>query len=206
MPFHTTNSEEVNYWASSALFNLGYYASCVHANIHVLHYLMTAALDESSRDFRAMSEWAKFYATNIPVKYGQVSDLLIRKQPDLLNILNIPPTGYEETVKDTYALLTGSSGVGANGDKLHRILTELLNMWVNNPTNYVKKMINIPKEKMEKAGMLTEFMKHHELVPGYARGVKEALKNTDEDKFGIAEERLKVSYGNCNKLASVFCL
>ncbi len=62
------NHEEVDRWASSALFNLSYYASCVHANIHVLHYILTAALDESSRDFGAMNEWAKFYSTHVPAK------------------------------------------------------------------------------------------------------------------------------------------
>jgi len=192
-----TSIEDIDYWASSALFNLGYYASCVHANIHVLHYLMTAALDESSQDFEAMNEWAKFYATNIPVKYEQVGKLLIRNQPNLLDIL-VEGRGNAGTVADTYALLTGSSGFGANGDKLRPILMELLNMWVNNPTNYVEKMINIPKDVMEQAGILTEFMKHHNLVPGYARGVKEALKATDEVKFGIAEKRLKVYLERCS--------
>ena len=193
-------SEEVDKWASSALFNLGYYASCVHANMHVLHYLMTAALDESSKEFDAMNEWASFYATNIPNKYGQVSDLLIRKQPELTDLL---VQGNDGTVKDTYALLTGSSGFGANGDKLRLILTKLLNVWTNDPTNYIANMLQVPKDKLVKAGILTEFMKHHDLVPDYAREIAEALKNTDEDKFGIAEDRLKVS--NCNLLTFVLC-
>eukprot|EP00957_Ditylum_brightwellii_P206749 15349808-Ditylum_brightwellii.AAC.1 len=55
---------------------------------------------------------------------------------------------------------------------------------------------------MEKAGILTEFMKHHNLVPGYAREVKEALKNTDEVKCGIAEERLKVYLKRCSGIRS----
>mmetsp|Transcript_13208 Transcript_13208/g.19769 ORF Transcript_13208/g.19769 Transcript_13208/m.19769 type:complete len:551 (-) Transcript_13208:139-1791(-) len=192
-------SEEVDKWASSALFNLGYYASCVHANMHVLHYLMTAALDESSKEFDAMNEWASFYATNVPNKYGQVSDLLIRKQPKLTDLL---VQGNDGTVKDTYALLTGSSGFGANGDKLRLILTKLLNVWTNDPTNYIANMLQVPKDKLVKAGILTEFMKHHDLVPDYAREIAEALKNTDEDKFGIAEDRLKIYLKRCSGFTS----
>ncbi len=83
--------------------------------------------------------------------------------------------------------------VGANGEKLRPILSKLLNMWVSDPTNYLGNMMNVPKEKLMEAGILTEFMKHHDMVPDYARDVTKALKNTDEDKFGIAEDRLKVS-------------
>ncbi|KAL7524099.1 hypothetical protein ACHAXR_000438, partial [Thalassiosira sp. AJA248-18] len=119
-----SGDDDVEKWASSALFNLGFYASCVHADIHILHYLLTAGLDFSSQGFGAMNEWAKFYATNIPAKYTQVSDLLIRSQPPITDLLTV---GNSETVKDTYALLTGSSGFGANGDKLRPILTNLLN-------------------------------------------------------------------------------
>ena len=137
-------SEEVDKWASSALYNLGYYASCVHANIHVLHYLMTAALDESSKEFDAMNEWARFYATNIPLKYAQVGDLLIRKQPELFpDVLGQGNAGT--AVKDTYAILTGSSGFGADGNKLRLILSKLLNRWTKDPTNYLDNMLEVPR-------------------------------------------------------------
>jgi len=154
---------------------------------------MTAALDETSRDFEAMNEWAKFYATNVPDKYGQVGNLLIRGQPNVVDVLvggGADPVGL---TLDTYAILTGSSGFGANGEKLRPILLKLLNMWTNDPTNYLGNMMNVPKDKLLEAGVLTEFMKHHDMVPDYARDVAEALKHTDEVKFGIAEDRLKVS-------------
>eukprot|EP00984_Skeletonema_dohrnii_P017344 scaffold7873_cov111-Skeletonema_dohrnii-CCMP3373.AAC.3 len=195
-----SNSEEVDKWASSALYNLGYYASCVHANIHVLHYLMTAALDESSKEFDAMNEWASFYATNIPFKYEQVSNTLIRKQPDLLALFGSGDAGT--AVQDTYALLTGSSGFGADGDKLRLILSRLLNTWTNDPTNYLDNMVQVPKDRWKRAEILTEFMKHHDLVPDYAREIAKALKSTDEDKFGIAEDRLKTYLKRCSGFTS----
>jgi len=193
------DSDEVDKWASSALFNIGFYASSVHANIHVLHYLLTAGLDFSSQDFEAMNEWAKFYATNIPEKYGQVGALLIRGQPNIGELLKKGDAG---TVLDTYALLTGSSGFGADGDKLRGILSVLLNTWVEHPTSYLDNMMNIPKEKMEEAGILTEFMKHHDLVPKYARDVRSALEHTDKDKFVVAENRLEVYFKRCAGLNS----
>jgi len=199
-----SDEEEFDYWASSALFNLSYYASCVHANIHVLHYILTAALDESSRDFGAMNEWAKFYATNIPDKYLEVSMVLIRDQPN--NILNILPPLSPDTscdvVHDTYALLTGSAGYGADGEMLRSILEKLLNVWTSDPTNYLENMLNVPKEKMMEAGVLTEFMKHHDMIPDFARDVAEALKSTDGDKFGIAEDRLKLYLKRCSGITS----
>ncbi len=154
---------------------------------------MTAALDETSRDFEAMNEWAKFYATNIPDKYAQVGDILIRGQPNVVDLLAGGGKNPAGLAKDTYALLTGSSGFGANGEKLRPILVKLLNVWTNDPTNYLENMMNVPKERLLEAGVLEEFMKHHDMVPHYARDVAEALKHTDEVKFGIAEDRLKVS-------------
>ncbi len=192
-----SDKEELDHWASSALFNLSYYASCVHANLHILHYILTAALHESSRDFGAMNEWAKFYATNIPAKYMEVGGVLIRDQPNDLRSTQYAAFGkgqmFHLIVADTYALLTGSNGFGANGGKLRSILKKLLNVWTSDPTNYLENMSNVPKKEMLKAGVLTEFMKHHDMIPGFARDVTEALKSTDEDKFGIAEDRLKVS-------------
>ena len=181
----------MDYWASCALYNLVYYASCVHANIHVLHYLLTAALHVSSQDFSALNDWAKFYATHVPTKYGQVGDILIRSQPNFFEIFD---EGTAETVADTYALLTGSLGFGADdGDKLRNILTRMLNIWTADPTNYIDNMLSAPKDKLLKAGFLTEFMKHHDLVPNFAKDVADALKSTDDKKFTIAEDRLKVS-------------
>ncbi len=172
------------------LFDLFFYASCIHSNIHILHYILTAALDKSSQDFGALNEWARFHATNIPGKYFEVGEVLIRKQPDILDLLR---GGNEDTVKDTYAALTGKVGFGANGDKLIPLLKKLLSVWTKDPTNYLENMMNVPKEKLVEAGILTEFMKHHDMVPDYAQDVTEALKKTDEEKFEIAEERLTVS-------------
>lgn len=133
-----------------------------------------------------MNEWAKFYATHVPAKYEQVGQILIRGPPRLAQDISA-------TLLDTNALLTGPGGFGANGEKLRPILVKLLNMWTNDPSNYLGNMMNVPKDKLMEAGVLTEFMKHHDMVPDYARDVAEALKNTDEEKFGIAEDRLKVT-------------
>ena len=192
----------MDYWASCALYNLVYYASCVHGNIHVLHYLLTAALHESSQDFSALNDWAKFYATHVPEKYAQVGDLLVRSQPDIFEVLS--NKGTAGTVADTYALLTGSLGfgIGSDGDKLRNILTRMLNIWTTDPTNYIDNMLSAPKDKLLKAGFLTEFMKHHDLVPAFAKDVADALESTDDKKFTIAEDRLKVSH----KISHSMCL
>ena len=137
-----------------------------------------------------MNDWAKFYATNVPAKYEQVGQLLIRGQPNIQEVLTV---GNAVTVMDTYAILTGSSGFGADGKKLRPILIKMLNIWTNDPTNYLENMLSAPKEKLLEAGFLTEFTKHHALLPDYAKDVVNALKSTDDEKFTIAEDRLKVS-------------
>ena len=80
------SGNEVDKWASGMLFDLFFYASCIHANLHILQYLLTAALDKSSQDFEELNEWARFYATNLHQKYLEVGDELIRKQPDIFEL------------------------------------------------------------------------------------------------------------------------
>eukprot|EP00978_Attheya_sp_CCMP212_P040926 scaffold228656_cov56-Attheya_sp.AAC.1 len=64
-------------YASSALYNIYFYASSVHATIHAFHYLLTSALQYSSKDFNEMHAWSTVFFKNVSNKYGQVSQLLI---------------------------------------------------------------------------------------------------------------------------------
>ncbi len=182
----TTDKEEIDQWAASAIYGLIFYASSIHATIHVLHYLLTAALQHSAEGFEELEQWANTYAAHIPEKYKQVGQVLIRDKPN--QFANPMP----ELMANTYGILTGSAGFGASGTKLRPILQDLLNQWVKNPSNFLDGMMNIPADKREKTGILTEFMKHHDLISPFADEVTSALRGIHSDKFTIAELRTKM--------------
>lgn len=101
--------------ASLAIYNLFFFASCIHATIHVLHYLYTAAFQVASKDFEDMNQWANDYAKNIPTKYTQVGELLLTDPQNQL------------------AIITGGSGLGSS-QAVSFILKEMLKGWGQCPT------------------------------------------------------------------------
>ena len=88
---------DLNTAASSAIYNCFFFSSCIHATIHVLHYLYTAAFQAASKDFPEMNQWANDYAKNIPWKYQQVGKLLLTADP-----------------QNQLAVITGGSGLGSS--------------------------------------------------------------------------------------------
>ena len=61
---------------------------------------------------------------------------------------------------------------------------------------------NITPEDMKKAGILTAFKKHSDLIPGFAADVKSAFRTINQDLTTIAELRLKGYLNRCGKFAS----
>jgi hypothetical protein len=189
-------------WASSAIYNLLFYSSCVHATIHVFHYLLTSAFQYSSQDFEEMNKWAVTYAKNIPVKYQQVGLLLISNPP--------PPPIPNPTVPSnfaslfsTYALLTGPSGFGSS-QAVQPILKDLLDTWGQSKTaiGWLGTMMNVSPEKMKDAGILTEFMKHVDLINDFAAEASNALSEINQDKFTTAELGMKDYLKSCGSFKS----
>ena len=175
-----------DYWASSAIYNVIFYASCIHANIHVLHYLMTAAFQVASEDFEEMNEWATDYAKNIAEKYEAVGQLLITNPgPNQLPII------------------TGSAGFGSS-QAVRPILKGMLDMWGEAPRakDFLENMVKLDHEKMKHAGILVEFKKHSDIVDNFACGTTEALRGINHSKFATAEARLKAYLKNCGSFKS----
>jgi len=179
------SNEDAEYWASAAIYSLVTYAQCVHATIHVLHYILTGALDYSSQGFDAMNQWAQAYSTHIPFKYRQVGNLLF------------VPDDVDDPSKKDASVLTGPLGLGLTGVTARPIYQELLNSWVENPSDWFGVLSEISPDEMKKSGVLTEFYKHHDLVPDFAADVAGALRDIDQDKYAVAEERLKDYIKQC---------
>jgi len=174
---------DVDKYACSALYNVLFYAQSLHATIHVLHFLMTSALEDSSKEYPEMHEWAKTYSKNIGVKYGQVAFLLIN---------DAPLTGVDK------ALISGTAGFGSS-QAIRPILKKLLDTWASDPTakGFVEEMFPMSRHKMERAGILTEFMKHVDLIKPFATEAAEALQDINEEAFHDAERNMREYFDNC---------
>ena len=176
-------------YASSALYNLFFYASSVHATIHVLHYLLTSALQYTSQDFEALNEWATVFSKNIVQKYDQVGTLLLTDPP--------APGVLDKS------LVSGIAGFGSS-QAIRPILKNLLDTWGNSPTaeGFLDNMMNISEKKMERAGILTEFKKHTDLIRPFAKDAAKALYKTDKNEYGKAERNLKLYLNDCGSFKS----
>jgi len=176
--------------ACAVIYNILFYAQNVHATIHELHYLMTSAFQVASEDYADMNQWAETYANNIVQKIDQVASVLYTGP-------GVPQ-----------AILTGVMGMG--GSQENRGLSkEVLDMWGQNPTakGFVECMMNISPEKMESANILTEFNKHCELIKPFATDTANALREIDQDKYTVADNRLKDYLKKCGTFKSeINCL
>mmetsp|Transcript_22506 Transcript_22506/g.49028 ORF Transcript_22506/g.49028 Transcript_22506/m.49028 type:complete len:515 (+) Transcript_22506:210-1754(+) len=180
--------QDVQAYAGSALFNLFFFASCVHATMHVLHFLMVSAFDEASdmTDFRQLNMWAEDYNDNVGIKYIEVSLLLIAG-PDNQN-----------------AIITGKNGFGGSA-ATRVVLQSLLNQWGQNPTAegfFFDCMMNLSREQCERAGILTEFFKHYDLVKPFAEQASEASKSLNTPKFDKMEAHLQDYLASCGTFTS----
>jgi hypothetical protein len=190
--------KDTNKWASSALYNMLFYASCQHATIHALHYLMTSALQYASQDFKELNIWAESYAANVVEKYDQVGTLLIAgPAPMPLEVILDSSKGAESFLKAN-AVITGAAGFGSS-QSVRLILKDLLNTWTKAPKakDFLENTIPLSPEEMEKAGILTEFTKHSKTVNPFAADTTRALREIDEDKCKIAELRMKAYLSEC---------
>uniref|UniRef100_A0A0G4HYY4 Lipoxygenase domain-containing protein n=1 Tax=Chromera velia CCMP2878 TaxID=1169474 RepID=A0A0G4HYY4_9ALVE len=175
---------KIKYYASSALYNLIFYSSCIHAMIHVLHYLFTAAMAMSTRGFRDMNRWAEVFDDHVTIKYIQVGQLLIRDPPS---------DGSMDT-----AFLTGADGFGSS-QEVRPILGALLEKWGKcaSADEFLDCMLHKSIRRGNEHGILREFWKHAALIPDFASQFVKALQEVDSEKFQESEKKLKSYLRRC---------
>ena len=168
----------INKYASSAIYNLLFYSSCVHSVMHVLHFLTTTALEASCRKFPQMDELSAVFDANIAIKYVEVGLLLIGDKPK-------DPSKADKTI------ITGSDGFGSS-QAIRPLLLDVLNDFGQNPTreDFFNAFYNVSPQRMEEAGILKEYRKHALLVQEFADDVAATLDGIDNDKFKEAEVAL----------------
>jgi hypothetical protein len=173
-----------DYYASGVMYNLMCYAQSVHATIHVLHYLMTAAIISSTRHDTSLAAWAKPYDDNIAIKYLEVAVLLLDS-----NLKSGPDQ-----------VVSGKNGFGANPDIIPE-LRKFLCVWgsCKDKDDYMKTFLlkdlydtaENPEEVMKKAGILTEFTKHIDNVKPFGKDLAAAMKANDGKAFDTANAKVK---------------
>uniref|UniRef100_A0A7S1BET1 Uncharacterized protein n=1 Tax=Corethron hystrix TaxID=216773 RepID=A0A7S1BET1_9STRA len=193
---------DIDYWASSVLYNLGFYASCIHATIHVFHYLLTSAFQYVSEDFEPMHQWAVHYANNISQKYGDVSNVLIRDPPS--SSFSSDPNTIVKNYFGLNAILTGIAGFNAKAGAIQTIMADLLNSWGQSATasGWFDVMMDISLEDMERAGILTQFRKQTDLITPFAQEVADAFRTIDTDATKAVEACLIDYLQHCGSFQS----
>ena len=63
--------------AGDLLFLMMFHVECLHALIHVFHYINVVAMNEAALSYPMLELWAKPYLANIAVKYEEVEALLL---------------------------------------------------------------------------------------------------------------------------------
>lgn len=174
-------------YASSAIYNLLFYASCTHATIHALHFLLTSALELSSRKFSELHEWAEDYDKHVALKYFEVAQILIKDAPKSF--------GTDTTI------ITGKDGFGSS-QAIRPMLKDMLNDWGQHPTGFMETMMNISPQQMEDADILTEFRKHVALLDPFATAAVAALRAIDAKKLAEAERKMTTYLKQCGDFKS----
>jgi hypothetical protein len=195
---------EWDYYCSGILFNMLYFSSAVHANIHILHYLMCAGIIMSTRKTNdSMEKWADIFDDNIAIKHLQVAALLFDAK---LAGKNFSPLGPSDI-----KLVSGANGFGATSKVMPKI-KKMLKLWgsLKNEDDFTKKFLlkNIysaakdddeAEAIMAKAGILTEFKKHLANVEPYATELTKAMSEDDKKALDLTEEKLKEFMEACGK-------
>jgi hypothetical protein len=147
---------------------------------------MTSAFQVASKDFNAMNEWATAHASNMVQKIEHIGELLCFDAA---------------TGPDT--VLTGPLGMGGS-QETRLLFQEVLNKWGQAPTakDWLDSILNIDPEKMESAGILTEFNQQCGLIEDLAKDTANALRELDQDKYTIVDLHLKEFLKNCGSFKS----
>ena len=190
--------KEWDYYSSGILYNMLYYSSAIHANIHVLHYLMCTCIIMSTRQSStSIRKWADIYDDNIAIKYVEVALLLFQS--------NLP--GFT----DDQRLVSGLDGFGATKKVMPKI-KEMLKLWgsLKNEEEFTKKFLlngiystandEAQAEALMKEGqILCEYKKHSNNVQPFAEELASAMKEDDPIAFEDTEMKIKSFMLACGK-------
>ena len=129
------------------MFLLFFYSEVFHAIVHVFHLLMVTGIADSTEHSKIQATWASQYFDDVFVKYEEVKIILF-------------------SVK---GMLTGGT-FRSDRDQVMVIVREIFCLWGNFKTaeQFIDRFL-LRSLKINRKGILTEFIKHANLVGPYAK-------------------------------------
>jgi len=185
---------EMDYYASGALYNLLFYSTAIHANIDILHDIMSSGIIKSTRHSKTMSTWADHYDDFTTMKYVEVAALYMNAK-----------VGKKEFGADSVAdrILTGENGLGGNAEVM-QILRQQLCEWMTltDTNDYITKFLlqnfynGIDAEEkvvatLDKFDILTEYRKHAALGKDFAEDLTTVMETEKFAAFEKTQQKLK---------------
>jgi len=161
---------------------LAFYSECVHATIHIFHYLLITGLADSVQHSDLMNKWATPYYENVSLKFIEVKELLFAED----------------------GALTGGT-FKANRNEVMKVCKEFFVLWgaCKSAKDFTEEflfrgMIKHAKNGIASLGVLEEFLKHVDLCNGYATEISaefDLLKNGKD--LGDCNKNLRLYFENC---------
>ena len=190
--------EEWDYYSAGVLFNMVFYASAIHVDIHILHYLMCTAIRECTKHSESLSTWAVPYDDNIAVKHLEVG----------LALMDCT-LGGRPFVPGDDKVITGPNGMGGSLSTKGPMKEWLCDWGTSYETadDFKNKFllgdlgVDDPEiaSIVEKAGILEEANKHIANIQPFAEDLTVAMKECGEKDFEKAEKDLTEFMQACGK-------
>ena len=191
--------DEFDYYASGASYNLLFYAITIHANIHILHYIMSNGIVKSTRHSKSVATWADHYDDNTAIAYVEVAALYTSAK---LCKKEFGPESASDRI------LTGQNGLGGNVDVM-AILRQQICEWMkfNDANDFISKFLlqsfysaASSEDKvfstLDKFDILTEYRKHAALIKDFAEDLTKAMSKDKSASFEKTQQKLKVYTAN----------
>lgn len=192
--------EEWDYYSSGILYNLLYYSSAIHVNLHILHYLMCTAIQQCTSHSESLAAWAIPYDDNIAVKHLEVGALLMDCT-----------LGGKPFLPTDAKVITGANGMGGSlavKEDLKKILCEwgtfksandFKDIFLLGDLSYHGADESEIAEIVEKAGILTEARKHLANIQPFTEELTAVMEKSDKESFETAEKDLTEFMLSCGK-------
>mmetsp|Transcript_30655 Transcript_30655/g.43993 ORF Transcript_30655/g.43993 Transcript_30655/m.43993 type:complete len:536 (-) Transcript_30655:236-1843(-) len=166
--------------AGDLLFLMMFHAECLHALIHVFHYINVVAMNEAALSYPMLELWAKPYLANIAVKYEEVEALLL---------------GSDKA-------LTGA-GFRSDGDAVRAILKDVLCEWGSYKTanEFIDNFLlgACRTGSVRKAGLLPQFLKHADLIGPFSNELGAAFAKYQPDLYTKANQKVCDFLSDCGR-------
>ena len=148
---------------------LVFYAQLVHATFHITHYLMVAGLADAITKLdekHSIKTWGMSYVPNVFAKNEEVDLLLLGEGGILVGL------GYRSKRQPVIKLCRKFLEIWGSCTTAKQFLEEFL----------LKSALGNGMESFKKSGILVQFFKHADLVPGYSKDIMTEFNKINSGK------------------------